>query len=239
MMHTSFVDGDVAVLELEHGKVNAFDVEFLTAFAEALVALDGRALVLTGRGRAFCAGVDLVRLANEDASYIDAFFPALIRAFETLFHFPRPVVVAAQGHAIAGGAVLVSCGDHRIMAEGPSKFGYTELPIGVPFPQIAFTIARYATPAQHLQRMLYFGENVGANDALAMGLVDELVSGDELRDRAVARARSLAAIEPAAFAITKRQLRGPQPVGSAEVLARWKLPETRRTIRAFLDRTLS
>ena len=115
------------------------------------------ALVITGQGKMFSAGVDLPRLVEGGAAYVREFLPAMNHAFETLFAFPKPLVVAVNGHAIAGGCVMACCADYRIMAREPGRIGIPELLVGVPFPVVPLEIVRFATPPQHLQALIYRG----------------------------------------------------------------------------------
>src|SRR6185503_562333 len=114
----------VAVVTMVHGKANALDIEFCEAIAtqfDKLRDASARAVVLTGQGRMFSAGVDLLRLSDGGAPYVRRFLPALHRLFEAVFFFPKPVVAAVNGHAIAGGCVLECCADKRIAARGNSR----------------------------------------------------------------------------------------------------------------------
>src|SRR5215470_4607203 len=123
----------ILTLRLAHGKASLLDVELLDALLRELdgVAEDVRALILTGTGSIFSAGVDLFRLTQEGKDYVRRFLPLLSRLLCTLFTFPRPVVAAASGHAIAGGCVLVVACDIRLMAEGAGRIGVPELLVGV------------------------------------------------------------------------------------------------------------
>src|SRR5437879_5137950 len=132
-------------MRLNAPPVNALDREVLleiTATLRAIEATDARAVVLTGSGSAFSAGADLFRVLNEGDEYLRTSLAALTEAFGTLFQFPLPVVAAVNGHAIAGGAVLVCASDHRISAAGNHKIGFAELRVGVPFPAWALESAR-------------------------------------------------------------------------------------------------
>src|SRR5690348_4539859 len=103
MIERETIDG-ITVLRLAHGKASAMDVELCEAIMRELRgANDARAVILTGSGTIFSAGVDLFRMTNEGAPYVDRFFPLLREALEALFRFPRPIVAAVNGHAIAGG----------------------------------------------------------------------------------------------------------------------------------------
>src|SRR4029077_2587957 len=152
--------GPVAVLQMIHGKANAMDIEFcreLTAQVHACAQSPAGALVITGQGKMFSAGVDLPRLIGGGAAYAREFVPAMNHAFETLFAFTKPLVVAVNGHAIAGGCVLACCADYRIMARESGRIGVPELLVGVPFPVVPIEIVRFATPPQHVQALIYRG----------------------------------------------------------------------------------
>jgi enoyl-CoA hydratase len=113
------MEAGVAVMTLSHGKANALDIEFCDALAARFTALrnsGAKAVVITGQGRIFSAGVDLVRLSKEGVDYVRAFLPALHKLYDAVFFHPQPVIAAINGHAVAGGAVLAACADRRIMA---------------------------------------------------------------------------------------------------------------------------
>ena len=246
MIHRDDRDG-VAVLRIEHGKANVLDLELCDAIVAAFEeAGDARAVVLTGTGRIFSAGVDLFRVLEGGKSYIDAFVPAMCRAFERMFVHPAPVVTAANGHAIAGGCLLVAAADQRLMVEGSARIGIPELQVGVPFPPMALEIMRFATPPQHFQTVVYRAETHEPSAALALGLIDEIVEPAALLDRALARAERLASVPAETFAITKREIRRPtmdriralEQTVAREVHAQWLEPRTLDGIRAYLDRTI-
>ncbi len=131
--------GGVAILRMAHGKANALDLEFCDALTRQLDECrqsPDRAIVLTGTGRMFSAGVDLLRLVDGGAVYVREFLPAVCRTFEALFSLMKPVVAAINGHAIAGGCVIACAADYRMMAREPGRIGISELLVGVPFPVV-------------------------------------------------------------------------------------------------------
>lgn len=246
MIETRF-DDDVAILRIEHGPVNALDAELLEALADALDAVEGnaRAAVLTGTGSAFSAGADLLRLLDEGSGYVEAARPHATRAFERMFMISLPMVAAINGHAIAGGCVLALACDHRITASGEHRLGLAELKVGVPFPAWALEIVRFAVAPPHLQRLIYAGRLVTPDEALAIGLVDEIVAPDQLMERALKIARRLASIPARTFQLTKRSLREPfaeraRRAGSLDDagMAAWASPDVRESVRRFIERTL-
>jgi enoyl-CoA hydratase len=203
--------GGVAVLRMAHGPVNAMDLELCRAIAaefRALAADPARAVVLTGRGRTFSAGVDLRRLLDGGPDYVEQFLPALDDAFRAMFGLAKPVVAAVNGHAVAGGAVLAAAADHTLMVDGRGRIGVPEIVVGVPFPRVPIEVLRHAVGDVAARRLILGAQTHPPADAVAFGLVDEVVPDDELLDRAVAAARRLAEdIPPDTFAVTKTQLR--------------------------------
>ncbi|GAA4604702.1 enoyl-CoA hydratase [Actinoplanes octamycinicus] len=202
--------GGVAVVRLAHGKVNALDLELLERITATFTELDAgpaAAIVFTGAGRAFSAGVDLWRVIDGGAGYVHAFLPALEAAFLAVFSTGKPVVAALNGHAIAGGAILAAACDHRVMADGAGTIGVTELRVGVPFPASALEILGHAYGEPQARRQVLAADTLGPAAALAAGRVDELAPPDGLLDAAVAVARRLAArTRPDTFRLTKAQL---------------------------------
>lgn len=243
--------GRIAVVRLAHGKANALDLELCEALAATfgeLAPADGpAAVVLTGRGSIFSAGVDLFRIAGDrDGAYTRRFLVALDAALAALLDFPKPLVAAVNGHAIAGGCILTCAADRRLMALGPGRIGVPEQRVGVPFPTLPIEILRGALPPPTLRDLVLTGRTVPADEARPLGLVDEVVAADELPDRAVEAADRLADLPPEVFRHTKRQLWAPAldrrrtdgGAWEAEALRQWDSEASRERIRAHLERTV-
>ena len=239
--------GGIAVLRMAHGRANALDPEILGALSAALAqTAEAPAVVLTGAGAMFSAGVDLKRLAAGGPDYPGSLIPPLVDCFARLFFHPRPVVAAINGHAIAGGCVLACAADRRVAARGAARLGVTELLVGVPFPAIALEIMRAVAPPRHLAEMVYGGRTVSVDEALGRGLIDAVVEPGALLDAALAEAEALAAIPAESFALTKAQLRQPARDFLAlhaaridrEALACWSAPAAQDAIRRYVAKTL-
>jgi enoyl-CoA hydratase len=231
----------VRVVRMEQGKVNVLDLELLRELTETFGRLrDADALVLTGAGSAFSAGVDLRRILDGGVEYGAVFLPALTDAFRAVFDHPRPVVAAVNGHAIAGGCILAAACDLRLMSAG--TIGVTELLVGVPFPASALETLRFAAGAA-TARLVLAGQTLSPRQAEAIGLVDEVVEADALLDTALDRARALARIPAEAFTLTKAQLRGEtsrriEADGARHadaILAAWTSEPIRQAIGRYLD----
>ncbi len=202
--------GGCAVVRMESGKINAMDLalcEDLSAAFGSLPEQGARAVVLTGNGRAFSAGVDLPAIIQGGGDHARAFVAALGRCFESVLRCPLPVVAAVDGHAIAGGCVLACAADHRVAVDSVSaRIGLTELAVGVPFPTSAVEIMRWRLGDPLLGRRVLLADTVSATQAVAARLADELAPVEEVLARALAVAWSLAAVPPASYALTKAQL---------------------------------
>ncbi|MFI5614509.1 enoyl-CoA hydratase/isomerase family protein [Amycolatopsis sp. NPDC051903] len=245
--HLAF-DGDVAVLTLEHGRGNALDTatcrELVYQLEEA--ADRAKAAVLTGAGSLFCAGVDLLSVDAGGAGYVSEFLPALSDAFLALFGFPKPLVAAVNGHAIAGGLVLAAACDHRVAAAGGGRIGVPELLVGVPFPLAALEILRCAYGTTPLPALIYSGATLTVDDALARGLVDEVAAPEEVLGRARELTARLGELPAEAFAHTKAQLRQPYHERIAEnrasddghVERMWRSDATLAAVKSYVDRVL-
>jgi enoyl-CoA hydratase/carnithine racemase len=240
--------GEVAVLTLEHGKASAFDLELceglIARFKECEAAWCG-AVVVTGRGSIFSAGVDLLRVVDEGAPYLSRFLPRLSDAFEQVFAFSKPLVAAVNGHAIAGGCILACTADRRLMARGGGRIGLPELLVGVAFPPVPLEIVRFAVNQRFAANLMFNGATLDADAAAEAGFVDVAVDPDALLGDAIAAAERLAARPAAAFAMTKQQWRAPtldrMRQGRRELDRRiediWSSQATLETIRAYIDRT--
>jgi enoyl-CoA hydratase len=238
----------IRVLRLAHGKVSAMDLELGEAFiAELKAAADAsvRAVVVTGTGSSFSAGVDLFRIIKDGPAYGQRFLPVLDAMLRDALTFPKPLVAAVNGHAIAGGCILAATCDRRIMADGSGRIGVPELVVGVPFPALPLQIMAARVPDAAFRDLVMSGRTVQVDEAIALGLVDEKCAADALLDRALAVAGQLASIPAEAFALTKEAFTTPildRTASLSDLNARvahaWMQPHTYDTIRAYLERTV-
>lgn len=230
----------VTVVRLRHGKVNALDLELVRAITAAVADVgSGRALVITGAGPTFSAGVDLRRLADGGPQYAREFVPALSGMFLAIFDHPGPALAALNGHAIAGGCVMAAACDVRVMAAG--TIGLTEVSAGVPFPPVALEIMRHAVgPA--LGELVLTAVPLEAAAARSAGLIHAVEAPEALLDSVITRAQAMLRLPAEVFAFSKRQLQRParEQIAAAgadtgAVQARWESPATREAVAAYLE----
>lgn len=240
--------GAIEVVRLAHGKVSALDIELsegLTSTLQTLATGAATAVVLTGTGSTFSAGVDLIRVLKGGSDYLRRFLPAMETLFLTLLTFPKPLVAAINGHAIAGGCIMAAASDVRLMTEGSARIGIPELIVGVPFPVLPFEIMRARVSGADFRELVMTGKTVTPVEALALGLVDDVVSSDQLLERAVSAAGQLAQIPAVSFKLTKQAFAAPiedrlqrsQALNEAAVSA-WENAAVQERIRAYLDQTV-
>jgi enoyl-CoA hydratase len=205
------LDGGVATITMDDGKVNALSPamlgELMAAFDQA--EKDGALVVLTGRASTFSAGFDL-RIAPEG-------WPEMItagaRLAERIMSFPRPVVAACNGNAIAMGAfVLLSC-DYRVGVTGEHRIGLNEVAIGMTLPWFGIAIARHRLTRPYFDRCAITGAVLGSEEAMRAGFLDELVAREALSGAARRAADALLQINTDAHEATKQRVR-------AEAIAR-------------------
>ena len=201
------LDAHVATLTVSRPPHNFVDPSFLAEIADALDAFDAepecRAVVLFADGRSFCAGADFSTMnAGGDRPDSSAIYVQAMRLYRT----KKPIVAAIQGPTVGAGVGLALACDFRIAApEARFSVNFNRLGFHPGF-GLSYTLPRLIG-AQRAARLFYTGERIQAEQALALGLVDEVVPAEALRDRAAALAAELAASAPAAVQSTRATLR--------------------------------
>lgn len=202
-------DDGVTIVRIDRPPVNAIDPELAAdamAVLEELSAEGEGAVVITGSGASFCAGLDLKVVPTLDAAQQESMREAVNGLLGGWALFPRPLVTAVNGHAIGGGLILALCGDYRVVGPG-GRFGLTEVNVGVPYPPAAIAIVRSELSPPAARRLALGGQVIDSLAGCEEGLFDERVSEDEVLDRAVEAARRLAPLAGPAYTETKHALR--------------------------------
>jgi len=166
------------------------------------------AVVLTGREGFFSAGADLKIAPTLDADGQRGMVEGINGIFAGWYGFPRPVVAAVNGHAIAGGLILALCADYRV-GSSEGRYGLTELKAGLPYPTVAMAVVRAELHGPGARRLVLGADLVDAKEALQAGAFDEVAEPDQVLHRATEVARGLSLLPSEAYATIKDQLRGP------------------------------
>jgi enoyl-CoA hydratase/carnithine racemase len=197
-------DGAVAVLRLNRDeKLNAISTATERELSDALASDDvrsSRAVVVAGNGRAFSAGADITEFADRDPEAILRYYRETGNVYEEFASLPQPTLAAIHGYCLGGGLELALAADFRI-ADASALLGFPEVGLGI-LPSSGGTVraTRIVGPAR-ARELILLDERVSAADALAIGLVTEVV--DDAPARALELARRLAELPPAAVAVAK------------------------------------
>jgi methylglutaconyl-CoA hydratase len=203
--------GELAKLTLNRpDKLNAISSKMLSEMQSALDAIEkshARVAILTGAGRAFCAGMDLEMLsaiANQSAAENMEDSRRMARMFRRIWSFSKPLIAAVNGAALAGGCGIATLCDFTI-AVPQAKFGYTEVKIGF-LPAIVSVFLTRQIGDKHARDLLLTGRMIDAAEAKSLGLLTEILPPEELQNRAVELADVLIAASPVSLTRAKRLL---------------------------------
>src|ERR1700677_3194823 len=243
------VQDQIATITLNRPeKRNAISPEMLLDIPAALAEVaagPARVAILTGAGSAFCAGMDLEALrAMASQSPADQYQEVrrMVGMFQSVYAFPKPLIAAVNGPAIAGGTGLATLADFTL-AVPAAKFGYTEVKIGfLPAAVSVFLIRQVGE--KRARELLLTGRIFGTEEALAAGLVTRSVPAETLMEEARALAESLVALSPTSLAATKRILlqwhhddvERDLEVAIRESVAIRSTPDFREGLTAFLEK---
>ncbi len=200
--------GSLVELRLARSPVNALNPALCVDLRDALdaaIAGGAHGIILSGGPKVFSAGLDVPYLLSlgDDRAALKSAWQAFFDAALGLAESPVPVVAAIAGHAPAGGCVLALCCDYRVMASGPYRIGLNETRVGLAAPEGIQRLMRRVVGTYRAERLLVAGEMVDAAQALAFGLVDELVGVDEVSQRALNWLQDLVSLPRDAMALTR------------------------------------
>jgi Delta3-Delta2-enoyl-CoA isomerase len=223
---------------LDPGLLELLGVELDRGASERLAAL-----VLSGQPGIFTGGLDIRALLALERGELERFWRLFFGVQAKIAASPVPVIAAITGHCPAGGTVLALYCDRRIMARGEFRIGLNEVQVGIFAGPVIYRAYERLLGTRVAAELLTRGALVMPDEALKLGLVDELAEPDEVVPRALAFARELAALPGTAFARTRALVRadlvalfGDLDVFLAEASAAWFEPETQQRLRAIFSR---
>jgi enoyl-CoA hydratase/carnithine racemase len=239
--------GEIRELRLARAPVNALNPELCAALVDAIrgATADGiGGLVLSGGPKVFSAGLDVPYLMGlPDRAALKAAWEQFFAAARELAACPVPVAAAIAGHAPAGGCVLALCCDYRVMASGPYRIGLNETQVGLVAPEGIQRLMRRAVGPHRAERLLVSGELVESEQALALGLVDELAGIDEVASRARAWLEPLLQLPRKPMLQTRVIARAglvdalrPEYIQIDRFLEAWSDPDTQAGLQALVAR---
>jgi len=213
---------NIAILHLDKPPVNALDLTLVADVETCLKSVEHdpavRAVVITGKGKCFSAGLDLKTIPYYTPAEQRRLVEDLNRTVAWIYGFPLPTVAAINNHAIAGGFILAIICDYRVGTSGSGKLGVTEVKVGIPFPFSTMEVLRSELTPATARQMTLVGRTVGPEQALAQGVIDEIRPAQEVLSRAIEVARDFAGLPKEAYTRIKRQLRGEAIARMEEVI---------------------
>ncbi|MGQ0793427.1 MAG: enoyl-CoA hydratase/isomerase family protein [Deltaproteobacteria bacterium] len=199
-----------SLVTLRRPKVNALNEALVDELIWVLRGLEAdsavKAVILTGEGGFFSFGLDIPEFMGYSKEAFAGFIIKFTGLLKLIFQFPKPVVAALNGHAIAGGCMIALAADYRIMASEKAKISLNEITLGSTVFASGVEMVKHAVGARCAERVLLSGAMYSAEDAQALGLIDEAVSKDNLPSGAMRAAEGLSG-GGRAFASAKKLLR--------------------------------
>jgi len=243
-LNVSVADG-IAEVSLQRGKVNALNEQVVEEFRDAFRSLAEnaavRAVILTGAGSFFSFGFDIPEFLDYSKESFTQFLSTFTDLYTYLFTYPKPLVAALNGHTIAGGCMIALTADYRIMVPGKAKISLNEITFGASVFAGSVAILTFLVGGRNAQRVLYEGAMFTAEQALPLGLVDQISAESQLMGDARIVARQLGDKDPAAFRGIKALLRSPvaretEKQSIHEFVDIWYSEETRSKLRGITIR---
>jgi enoyl-CoA hydratase len=239
--------GALAVLRIDKARGNAIDEPLVQDLVLAAAQIAGDpdvrgVLLASAHPKLFCPGLDLVTLFDYDRSAMERFMSRFVEAMLALFCLRRPVVAAVAGHAVAGGCVLALTADHRILRRG-SQIGLAEVRVGLPLPWSVAVLLKASVSPMALSRVALLGQNFRDEEAIAVGLVHEVLDVSGFEGACLARLQEFADRDPLAVGTTKaylrdatlREMRAQEAARQGEFLDAWFSPAGRARIRETIE----
>ena len=203
------INNDIAVITFDDGKVNAVGFTLIEQFNNALdeAEKNAKAVVLHGGEGKFCGGFDLSVMKSGDKEKQHELVSKGADLIVRLYSFPIPVIVAAEGHSIAMGAIMLMASDLRIGKDADTKYGLNETAIGMVLPPFGMELAKARLANTSQTEALLFSRIYQGNEAVKAGFLDAAVPQEKVLATAMGYAKQLKMLPSQAFAASKLQLR--------------------------------
>ena len=237
----------LAIITLNRGKSNALNREMVTELTDILHNIENDqnigGAIITGKENFFSAGLDLIELYNYNEQEAESFWHLFLNFVAKITAFKKPLVCAINGHSPAGGCVIALACDTRIMAEGKFIIGLNEVPVGIIVPNSIFSLYSFWIGQATATRSLLEGKLFNPEEALAIGLVDEVVKQESILTAAERAARKYMAFERNTWQQSKLNIRrslisstnADQSADLVLMLKQWWSPSTRAILKTIID----
>ena len=241
------VKDHIATVTLSRGKSNALNhamiVELDDMFKNIVNDNSIAGVILTGNAPFFSAGLDLIELYDYNEQQVKDFWIVFLQFATNLVSFKKPLIAAISGHAPAGGCVMALAADYRIMGDGPFVIGLNEVPVGIIVPTNIFKLYAFWLGNAQAARSLLQGTLYNPQEALAIGLIDELVSGDSLLTLAGRKMKKFVELDSNTWQHSKLNIRKDlirsfeetQSDFLTQMTAQWWAPATRALLKTIID----
>ena len=198
-------DGNISTITLDDGKANVFSSKISQDINQCLdeVATEEGCLIITGKEGMFSAGLDLKTIQSGDTDKIIEMSTAAFKLLARIFSFPRPVIAACSGHGIALGTFLLCCCDYRVGVKGDFMIGANEMRTNMVIPDPILELIKFRVAQSHKYRAILGAEMYSIDKALEAGLLDEIVSPDDLAKTVNEKAKDLASMGHPSYTMTK------------------------------------
>ncbi len=237
----------LATITLNRGKSNALNGELIAELDAMLknIAADDHigGVILTGNAPFFSAGLDLVELYNYTEEEAKSFWIQFLSFTANLVSFKKPLIAAISGHSPAGGCVMALACDYRIMAEGNYIIGLNEVPVGIIVPNSIFQLYAFWIGRAEASRSLLTGKLYNPEEALKVGLIDEIVKNESLLTAAERKIKKYMELESNTWSQSKLNIRqelivavtADQSSTLERMLAQWRSPTTRHILKTIIE----
>ncbi len=205
------IDRHVAEVVLSRGTANAINEalvdELRRCFEELAADADVNAVVLTGNGNFFSFGLDVPEFLQYAKDDFIRFVTKFADLYTYIFLYPKPVIAALNGHTVAGGCMLATACDYRVMVSGKARISLNEIKFGSSLFPGSVEMLRYCTGPRNAEIVAYTGAKYSAEKAKGLGLIDQVVSQKDLTESAAVAAQEFARRYSPAFESIKKLLR--------------------------------
>jgi 3,2-trans-enoyl-CoA isomerase len=241
------INDRLATIMLDRGRSNPINHQMVVDLTNAIKELDNDreigGVIITGKPGFFSSGIDLMEAYSYNEEEIKQFWTDFLALPLALASFKKPLVAAISGHSPAGGCVIAVCCDYRIMAEGQFIIGLNEIPVGIIVPDSIFNLYSFWVGQNKAYQYIMEGKLLNVAEALQVGLVDEVVSPDELIIAAERKVRTYMQMNRVTWSMSKMNLRKElisklnayQTENLNIMLKQWWAPATRKGLEMMIE----